>query len=399
MYIQRRDRLYEDFTGCVVVVGGRDTALRNGDGTYAFRQDSSMLYLTGVDLPGVAGVFYPDKRRWVLYRSPPSKHAIMWSGVPLGVKQLQSRYGCYRVADMRDLEADLRKVDVPIHGIGVDFRVRRKALARWLVQQRLVKDAYELSCLDCAAALTREAIDGLDVRSGVTEQVLRASLTYAYERYGCTHAFHPIVTVHGEVLHQELYTNTLRSGDMLLVDTGIEYEGYSGDISRSMVVGKMSKVQRSLLNCVRMAQSAAVKCLRPGCTFDELQRAADAVIVQGLIDAGVLVGEYDAVIASGVVRVFFPHAIGHHIGLDTHDCSDLGVKKTPLVVHNVITIEPGIYFNGPYLSGVPQKYKKYIHMHHAMNLTHCIRGIRIEDMYVIEPSGCRQLGEGGTTGI
>jgi Xaa-Pro aminopeptidase len=232
---------------------------------------------------------------------------------------------------------------------------------------------------------------------------------------GCVQAFNPIVTVHGEILHNEKYENTLNDGDLLLVDSGAEApSGYASDITRAMPVsGRFTSPQRDIYEVVLAANRAAIEAAAPTVTNLDLHLLAARTIASGLKDLGLMQGDVDAAVELGAHALFFVHGLGHMLGLDVHDMEDLGdvvgyeigeERSTqfglaylrlarPLKRGFVITIEPGIYFIPALIDrwqadGMHRDFIRYDRLEDFR----AFGGIRIEDNVLITEHGSRVLG-------
>jgi len=145
-------------------------------------------------------------------------------------------------------------------------------------------------------------------------------------RRGMCDAYSPIVTVHGEILHSHRHDGALSDGDLLLCDVGGESpEGWASDITRTWPVsGRFSPTQRALYNIVLDAQLRAIDKVRPAVRYRDVHETAKRAIVEGLCHERILRGDVDGLLARGAANLFFPHGVGHLIGLDVHDMEDLG---------------------------------------------------------------------------
>lgn len=227
-------------------------------------------------------------------------------------------------------------------------------------------------------------------------------------------SYNSIVTVAGEVLHNNEYHRVLRDGDLLLADVGAEtQDGYAGDVTRAWPVsGAFSGTQRAIYEVVLAAQKATIEAARPGVRYRELHLLAARKMTEGLVQLGLLRGEPDALVADGVHALVFPHGIGHLLGLDVHDMEDLGDRAgyapgrsrstqfglcflrldRDLTAGMCVTIEPGIYFS----PAVHQHAELRALAGDRVNWTEVaryndVRGIRIEDDVLITNEGSRVL--------
>jgi Xaa-Pro aminopeptidase len=218
------------------------------------------------------------------------------------------------------------------------------------------------------------------------------------------------VTVHGEVLHNEEYHHPLQPGDLLLADVGAETpNGWAADITRTWAVsGQFSPTQADIYDLVLAAHDACIEAMRPGVEYREIHLLAAKVIAQGLKDLGILKGDVDSLVKTDAYALFFPHGVGHLLGLDVHDLEDLGDLagyapgrersnrfglcylrlNRPLQENMVVTIEPGFY-QVPGILNNPQTREKYQDRVNwdQLNKFADVRGIRIEDDVLVTRSG------------
>jgi Xaa-Pro aminopeptidase len=203
-----------------------------------------------------------------------------------------------------------------------------RALALAVIDVRLSHDALAIDGLRRAAAATCAAHEAgrAAIRPGATEAEVRAAMEGELIRRGMTVAYQSIVTVRGEVLHNNVYENRLEAGDLLLADVGAETaDGWAGDVTRTWPVsGTLSTPQREIYEVVLEAQRRAIDAVRPGVRYRDVHLAACRAITDGLIALGILRGDRDELVADGVHALFFPHGVGHLLGLDVHDMEDLG---------------------------------------------------------------------------
>jgi Xaa-Pro aminopeptidase len=249
-------------------------------------------------------------------------------------------------------------------------------------------------------------------RAGDTEATVRAAMEGAIIANDMTVAYSSIVTVRGEVLHNQMYHRILRDGDLLLADVGAETkEGWAGDVTRVWPVsGRFSGSQRALYEVVLDAQKAAIEAVKPGTRFLDVHRAAGRRLTEGLVDLGILRGDAGNLYERGAAALFFPHGVGHLLGLDVHDMEDLGDRAgyapgrtrsqtlgdrylrldRDLEPGMVVTIEPG-YYRVPALLDEP-----LADLESALDRNHLaqfddVRGIRIEDDVLVTESGSEVL--------
>jgi Xaa-Pro aminopeptidase len=222
--------------------------------------------------------------------------------------------------------------------------------------------------------------------------------------------------VHGEILHNTSYINQLKKGQLLLVDAGAENElHYASDITRTTPVGgKFNQQQKEIYELVLKTLNQSIELLKPGVTYKEVHIFAAKIITAGLIDLGLMRGDVDSIVESGAHALFFPHGLGHMLGLDVHDMEDLGEDNVgygegierstqfgtgflrlarELKPGFVLTVEPGIYFIPMLIEKwkTENKFKKTIN-YSKLDEYKNFGGIRIEDNILITTESNRILG-------
>jgi Xaa-Pro aminopeptidase len=254
-------------------------------------------------------------------------------------------------------------------------------------------------------------------RPGQREAELLGSMLAEMTACGMEPAYSPILTVHGEILHNETHANTLWPTDLVLADVGAETpEGWASDVTRTWpTTGRFSASQRAMYEVVLEAQKAAIEAVRPGVRFRDVHEIASRRLLEGLIDLRILRGNLDALHERGAHTLFFFHGIGHLIGLDVHDLEDLGDRAgyAPGRVRSsrfgdaylrldrdlspgmAVTIEPGLY-QVPAILEDQERLALFADVLCRDKLAAFadVRGIRIEDDVLVTPKGHRVLTEG-----
>ncbi len=396
---------------------------------FPFRASSHFLYLVGVAIEGA--VLWLAQGECTLFVPPRAADDDLWHGPMPTLPDLETTLGL-PVRWLSDLEARVqghRVATVPPFEAG-DHQARcaligRKHLDDDSIDGPLLDALVELRVSHDPAAITelRRAADqsvqahlvGLGAtRAGLFERDVCAAMEASIARAGSTTAYNSIVTIHGEVLHNHDHSHALKEGDLLLADVGAETDtGYAGDITRTWPVnGRFSTTQRELYEVVLEAQRAAIATVRPGRRYLDVHVAASRAIVKGLVDLGILRGEVDALVEDGAQALFFPHGIGHLLGLDVHDMEDLGDRAgyaagrarsrqfglsylrldRDLIPGMLVTIEPGFYqvqslLRDPSRVGLSDKALD----RGVLAKFSDVRGIRIEDDVLVHDTGCEVL--------
>ncbi|MCB9594635.1 MAG: aminopeptidase P family protein [Sandaracinaceae bacterium] len=373
----RRDKL-------AAALGGRRALLFAGqapprnypDAPYPFRASSHFLYFVGLGIERAVLDVQGDEH--TLYVEPPAQGDALWHGPTPGLDDLARAAGC-PVRPLGELRAE-GAATIP----AVDLATRSQqqaalgrspstptdadlALADAIIACRLIHDEAAIAGLrEAAEGTTAAHLAGMRAtRPGRRAFHVRAAMEATMTERGMTPAYGSIVTVHGEVLHDHAHHHLLSDGDLLLADVGAESRGgWAGDVTRTWPTsGSFSATQRAMYEVVLGAQRAALAAVRPGARYRDVHLAAARALTRGLVDLGVFRGDVDELVADGAHALFFPHGVGHLLGLDVHDMEDLGDRagyapgreRSPqfglcylrmdrdLAPGMAVTIEPGFY--------------------------------------------------------
>ena len=441
VYQRRREVLREKVrNGIVLFPGLCPSPINFAANPYPFRQDSSFLYYAGLNEPEVTLMIDIDAARETLYGPDQDLDDIIWSGPSPLLPGLAGAAGIGMTGTPQQLAAAVQKAQATgraIHylpsyrpdqllmlsrllGITPD-QVNGGAspsLIQAVVSQRSVKSSEEVAEIESALGLSRKLFQAL-VRhlrqentgigmAGILEGIARSN--------GGRMAFPPIITCRGEILHCAPDNQPFPATGLLLMDIGAESrEYYASDITRTLPVsGRFSSRQKDIYEIVLAAQKTAVAQATPGVRFVDVHLKAAATVCEGLRDLGLMKGAVEDAVREGAHALFFPHGLGHMLGLDAHDMESLGEDNVGydrettrsdqfglsalrlgrrLEVGFVATVEPGIYFIPALIDRWRQdgRWRSFIAFD---NLTAYRRfgGIRIEDVIHITPRGGRFLG-------
>ena len=345
----------------VVVIGAGEPVHIPGraDRTYQFRSHSEYFYLTDRERPGGVLAFDADGG-WVDFVMPVSREELVWEGAPVDTQdgvpadELGSWLAGRRGRPIVNLGA-------PIAGVGSDEELGAE-FRRHLNYVRRPKDLLELERMRIAERATSAGFAAVVplLGAGRTERAVQIELEAEFFRQGADFlAFETIVAsgANSGVLHFPPTARALADGELVLIDAGAEFRAYASDVTRTYPVsGSFSPEQAAIHELVARAGVAAAARALPGTEFRDIHRTAATTIAEGLTDFGLLRGSSDALVESGAVSLFFPHGIGHMVGLGVRDAGEVlpgrepepGMPRLradlPLEAGHVVTIEPGIYF-------------------------------------------------------
>jgi Xaa-Pro aminopeptidase len=400
--------------------------------TYAFRASSHFLHLVGCPLEGAWLVLGVDGEA-ALYAEPPADDDALWHGpspsvaewsealgLPLRpLDQLPRALSPHQVGLIRspDAATGYRADQLLAAQGGPDVALNALA-ADAIIAGRMVHDDAAIAELRAAAALTVEAhrVGMAFTRPDRPVPAVAAAMLQVFAAEGLTTSYLPIVSTRGEVLHDKAPSGICRAGDLLLADVGAESKaGYAADVTRTWPVsGKFSATQQAIYEAVLAAELAAIAAVRPGARYRDIHLEGARTLTRGLVDLGIFRGDVDGLVEDGVHAMFFPHGIGHLLGLDVHDMEDLGDRAgyaperkratkfglrylrldRDLEAGMAVTIEPGFYqvpaiLSDPQLMAVAADRLVWSRLADFSD----VRGIRIEDDVLVTMAGSEVLTE------
>ncbi len=409
-YKRRRKHLMQIMgEDAVAILPAALVRMRNRDAEFQYRQDSDFHYITGFDEPEAVVVLVPGREHgeYILFCRENDKKMETWNGLRAGQDGAIEKYAAddsFPIDDIDDILPGLLENKEKVYytmGVHPDFdqrvikwvnRLREQSrmgvhtpgefvsLDHQLHDMRLYKSAAEIKVMRKAAEISAEAhIRAIQFcKPGKYEYQLEAELLHHFMQHGArSPAYSSIVGggKNGCILHYVENSESLKDGDLVLIDAGAELECYAADISRTFPVnGKYSKEQRILYDIVLTAQLAAIEQVKPGNHWNDPHEAAIKVITQGLIDVGILKGKLETNIEKETYKDFYMHRTGHWLGMDVHDVGDYKVDDEWRVLEPgmVLTVEPGLYISADHES-VAKKWHNI--------------GIRIEDDVLVTKDG------------
>lgn len=440
-YVERRKRLRKAVgSGLCIFLANEEAPMNYPANTYRYRQDSSFLYFFGLSSPGLAAIIDADTGADTLFGNDLGIEDIIWEGeLPklkerareVGIKHTkpraafdkavrQARAGGRAIHYLPPYRGDTKIALSKLLGIpAASLKAKAStALIKAAVDQRLVKTKEEIREMEEAVAVSREmylAAMAL-AKPGRCEYQISGAMEGIALANGMHLAFPPIVTVNGQIFHMHSHDNVLVRGRMLVCDCGAEApSGYASDITRSIPVGgKFNVRQRAIYEIVLAGQQSAIKAIKPGVNFKDIHLRTARNMAEGLKGLGLMKGDVAEAVAAGAHALFFPHGLGHNIGLDVHDMEDYGenfvgygekVERSQqfglaylrmaraLKPGHVMTVEPGIYFI-PALYAQWRKDKKHrdFIVYDAIEKYLDFGGVRIEDDVLVTATGRKVLG-------
>ncbi|MFJ4336661.1 aminopeptidase P family protein [Streptomyces sp. NPDC088915] len=409
---ERRAALSARFPGERLVIPAGKLKTRSNDTEYAFRASTEYAYLTGDQTQDGVLVLEPtgDGHEATIYLLPRSDRengefwldgqGELWVGRRHSLAEAEQLLGI-PAKDVRELAGALAEATGPVravrgHDAGIEAALTDKVTAErdeelrvYLSEARLVKDSFEVSELEKACAATargfEDVVKVLDKAEATSERYiegtffLRARVEGNDIGYGSICAAGP----HATTLHWVRNDGDVRSGDLLLLDAGVETnELYTADITRTLPInGRYTDLQRKIYDAVYEAQEAGIAAVKPGAAYRDFHDAAQRVLAEKLVEWGLVEGPVERVLELGLQRRWTLHGTGHMLGMDVHDCAAARTEAyvdTTLEPGMCLTVEPGLYFQADDLT-VPEEYRGI--------------GVRIEDDILVTEDGNRNLSD------
>lgn len=426
--------------GIILLPGNVESPFNYPNNTFHFRQDSTFMYFFGHSVPALAGVIDVESGEETLYGDDFTVEDIIWMGPQPTIRNFADEVGVAQSRPMAKLQEDVRRaisLGREVHylppyrgetilmmsdllGIQPSMLHARKSwdLLFAVAQMRECKGEEEIAALEEAFEIGYQMHTAAmrNTRVGRTEHEVAGIVDGMALRYGTGVSFTTILSQHGEVLHNHDHSGTMTDGRLLLCDAGGEHlNGYVSDHTRTFPVnGKFTQKQKDIYNIVLAAHDAAAAALRPNMMYTEYSDAAFRTLIEGLKALDLVRGSVDDAIAAGAAYLFMPHGLGHGIGLDVHDCENIGERSFSfaeveerakqsaccitrqwwrLQPGTVLSNEPGIYF-------VPDLIDKYkaegkcqgIVNYDKLEEYRDFGGIRLEDDMIVTATGSMQIG-------
>ncbi len=428
-------------SGLILLLGNRLSPMNYPDNTFPFRQDSSFLYYFALDTPDLAAVIDLDSGKDIIFGDDMTAEDAVWSRAE---DKLAKRVNAIGVSDTQSLTqlSDViqtaikkqRKIHIlppyrPQHTLTIARLTGSQPeqvsqfvsdeLIKAVVAQRSYKSDEEIQQIEEAIDITYDMhIEAMKlIRPGIYEADVAAAMEMIANKKGAGISFPTILTKQGQVLHNHHHDNLIADGDLVVNDSGAESKmHYAGDITRTLPAnGKFTDRQKDIYRIVLEASQKSIDSLKPSIEYKAIHLLASEVIASGLKDLGILKGDVKEIVASGAHALFFPHGLGHMMGLDVHDMENLGedhVGYTETIKRSsqfglsalrlakklepgfVITVEPGLYFIPQLINKwkAEKKHAEFINYDKAEKYKD-FGGVRIEDDLLITKTTHHLLGK------
>ncbi|MCC0176878.1 aminopeptidase P N-terminal domain-containing protein [Waterburya agarophytonicola K14] len=415
-YRQRQQEIMSKIGGGTAIFRSAPMATMHNDVEYTYRQESSFYYLTGFNEPEAVAVFAPHhpEHQYILFVQPKDPERETWTGYRCGVEAAKEIYGADEAYPIQELNQKLPQylvdADRIYYHLGNDESFNNIIVSHWqklmrgyqrngtaplaiedtrplTFPMRLVKSPGEIAMMRRAMEISAMAHNRARefAEPGIYEYQVQAEIEHIFRKEGGMGIAYPSIVASGEnacILHYIENERQIQENELLLIDAGCSYGYYNSDITRTFPVsGKFTAEQKALYEIVLEAQLQAIAEVQPGKPYNDFHDMAVCVIVQGLLDLGLLRGNLEEIIEEEKYKPFYMHRTGHWLGLDVHD---VGIYKSDrktwqnLQPGHILTVEPGIYIS-PFIKAaegqpeIPDRWKGI--------------GIRIEDDLLVTKEG------------
>lgn len=403
-YKHRREKILNTIKkNSIAIVSSACYKIRSNDTEYPYRQNSNFYYLCGLKEDKSCLMFIKtDKIKKVfLFVKEMDEVSKMWLGDSLGVKKAKKLFDVDKVYPYSMYKKILQKYISQIHTVYFEFsrdtffekKLKKykqdfytcKNISKIIEQQRIIKSPSEIELIKKALKITKKAHHKVMKinKVGLKEYQIQAIFEYIFKKNGAYSDAYTTIVAGGNnanTLHYIKNDKTLKKGELVLIDAGCEYEYYASDITRTIPVdNSFSKHQKEVFDVVLDTQNKIISMIKEGVLRSELQKESEKLLCKALVKLGILKGNIKKLLKQQKHKIYYPHGIGHFMGIDVHDQNpykDKNQKETVLKEGMVLTIEPGLYFPKKD-KNIPKKYRGI--------------GIRIEDNILVKKDGYENL--------
>lgn len=441
-YLERRAKLRALVgDGLVILFGNNEAPANYPANSYApMRQDSSFIYYFGQHRDGLVGVIDIDNNTEILFGDDIDVEDIVWMGFTPSVADLAAEVGVAKTAPTKELKVvcnEALRQKRHIHFLppyrhdtmiqimdllGIHPNQQKESaslkLIKAVVAQRSTKEAQEIAALDraCDVGYAMHTTAQILIRPNVTERFVSGQVDGVARSLSQGVGFGTIFSQHGEIMHGSPSDAMLEAGRLVICDAGCELDDYCSDNTRTMpVTGKFDQRQLEIYSIVEACHDYVLDLAKPGVKYADVHFAVCRLMTERLKELGLMKGDTEEAVRAGAHAMFFPHGLGHMMGMDVHDMEGLGQiyvgfdeETRPnleqfgtnclrmgrrLQEGFVVTDEPGIYFIPALIDDWHAKghCKEFIN-YEKLETYKDFGGIRIEDDLLITKDGCRFLG-------
>ncbi|KAF2864510.1 hypothetical protein K470DRAFT_224632 [Piedraia hortae CBS 480.64] len=411
--------------GAICFVEGQSTQLvEDDDQEVRFRQRRNFFYLTGCELPDCFFVYDADNDESTLFIPPVDEQMVLWAGMPMLPAEAKENYDVDIVFTTDQVKEKLhhlahstshRILIIPertsLSLLPSQPPLDNTTLRHAIETCRIVKDAHEVSLLRYSNAVASWAHEQVQRASSLAlnERELNALFTMHCHANSCKEQAYACISASGSnaaTLHYVRNDSPLTGRLNLLLDAGCEYKTYCSDITRTFPLtktGKFTPESREIYSLVLKMQEAAARLIKGGVMWEECHMAAHTAAAEGLRSLGILNPSVEAIMKSKVTTRFFPHGLGHYVGMDTHDVGgNVPEKETDeffkylrirgrVPAGAVVTNEPGVYFREALRKEVERGMWEGVVDRETLWRYWDVGGVRIEDDYVVTEEGWENL--------
>ncbi|KAF2636779.1 putative Xaa-Pro aminopeptidase pepP [Massarina eburnea CBS 473.64] len=413
-----------DKTGTIYLEAQKSRLLEDNDEAAPFRQRRFFFYLSGCNLPDSYLTYNIPTSTLTLFIPPIEPDEVIWSGLPMSVSEAKEKYDVDDVKTTSDVNSHLASSDtssrttifaiseqISDHITFLNFKDKEFKLLKPAMETcRVIKTEYEIALIRKANEIS--TVGHVNVMKAAAKAKSEAELEGVFlkaciERNAKEQAYHSIVAAgeNGATLHYVKNDALISGQNLLLLDAGCEVDCYASDITRTFPIsGEFTEESKGIYDTVLEMQRQCIEALKAGVLWDSVHELAHKIAIDGLLKLGILKGSADEILKARTSVAFFPHGLGHYLGMDTHDTGGnpnygdkdamfryLRVRGT-LPAGSVITVEPGIYFCRfiiePYLKDPTQK--QFID-ESVLEKFWSVGGVRIEDNILITENGYENL--------
>lgn len=421
-FLAKKESVKKDATA-FFIASAKYTNYPYCDQVAPLRQNRYFHYLSGIDqIAGAFVLFNVFNDKLTLFLPNIDEDDIMWSGMPLSPEDALKDYDFDEVLYAKDVAKTLKSLkstNFDIYTTDTD-EYAETAFAKLVIandasffyaldESRLIKDEYEISLMRHAAKITDNChmavMSALPIETNETH--LHAEFVYHSLRQGSKFLSYDPICCSGPscgTLHYIKNDDEMDGKTSVLIDAGAEWKCYASDVTRCFpITGKFSKEHLDVYETVRDMQAQAMKKIKPGVEWEDLHLLTHRVLIKHFLELGLFQnGTEEEIFDSKVSAWFYPHGLGHMLGMDTHDVGghanyeDENIMLRYLRIRRkleagmVVTNEPGVYFSPFLLEHISKEQEKFVNKELVEKYMY-VGGVRIEDDILVTPDGHENL--------